>query len=81
VVLLALKKAEDGDGFVLRLIEMEGRGTRAKVTIPHLLIGGAFEANLVEEIKGPLFFEPHSVEIVMGPYAIATIRLNMELEI
>jgi alpha-mannosidase len=36
VSVLAVKKAEDGPGIVIRLQEMEGRRTTARVTLPHL---------------------------------------------
>ena len=36
VSVLAVKKAEDGPGIVIRLQEMEGRRITARVTLPHL---------------------------------------------
>jgi hypothetical protein len=36
VSVLALKKAEDGTGIIIRLQEMQGRRTTARVVLPHI---------------------------------------------
>jgi alpha-mannosidase len=75
VVLLTLKRAEDGDGYIVRLIETEGKEGEAEVALPYLTILRALETNLVEENQRPLPCARHVVKVILKPFAIATIRL------
>jgi len=76
VVMTALKRAEDGDGFILRVIETEGKATEAAVTLPFLQITEAVETDLVERDRQPLACQPHSVSISVLPFGISTVRLR-----
>jgi hypothetical protein len=78
VMLLALKRAEDGDGVILRLVEMEGKGVMARVALPHLSISQAYETNLVEESRRLLGCSQHEVEAPLKPFGITTIRLQID---
>lgn len=78
VMLLTLKRAEDGDGTILRLIETEGESAKTTVTIPYLSISRAFETNSVEENQRELPCTTHSLETTLKPFSIATIRLVTE---
>ncbi len=75
VMLLTMKRAEDGAGYILRLIEMEGQETAAVVTVPALSILRAYATNLVEENQALVPCATHSVQAVLRPYGIVTIRL------
>ena len=75
VVLLTFKRAEDGRGYIVRLIETEGKESETEVRVPCLSILGAFDANLVEEDRRPLPCTRHAVKTVLRPFALATIRL------
>jgi len=77
VVLSALKKAEDGDGFVVRLIETEGESTEVTVTLPFLDISSACLTNLAEEDAEAIDVRGHSVTIGVTPFGITTIRLRV----
>ena len=79
VMLLTFKQAEDGDGYILRLIETEGKETQVMVTMPHLALVHAFETNLVEENQRLLACGPHTVETTVRPFGIATIRVITSL--
>jgi len=79
VMLLTFKQAEDGDGYVLRLIETEGKETWVTVTMPHLALVHAFETNLVEENQRLLPCGPQTVETTVRPFGIATIRVITSL--
>jgi alpha-mannosidase len=76
IQLLTLKAAEDGDGTVLRLAEMEGRETDVVVGLPYLDIERANHANLVEEDGAELPAERHSVRVTVPAYGLATVRLR-----
>jgi alpha-mannosidase len=75
VMLLTFKRAEDGNGFILRLIETAGAETESRVTIPLLNILHAYETNLVEENQRLLPCTAHTVQARLKPFGIATIRL------
>lgn len=74
IMLSALKRAEDGDGLIVRLIETMGRPTRAVVTLPRLEIDEAFATNLVEENGATLSCERHRTWVDLPAYGIATVR-------
>ena len=80
VVLAAVKKAEDGDGIVLRLYEVEGKDTEAVVRLSGLAASGAaaVETDLMEQplplssarIKG------EEVSVNIPAYGIATVLVR-----
>ena len=78
VMLLTLKRAEDGKGVIIRLIETEGRGGDVRVSLPLLTIKGAYATNLVEEDKGGVVFAGHSFMTPMKAYGIKTIRVQTD---
>jgi alpha-mannosidase len=75
VALLTLKRAEDGDGIIARLVETEGQETRVSLTMPWLRVWHAYETNLVEENQRLLPSQEHSVSLTVRPFGTATIRL------
>jgi hypothetical protein len=74
VMLLALKGAEDGNGLIVRLAEMEGMDTPASVHLPFYEITQAFRTNLVEENRGMVWCDRHHLRIQLRPHNIVTIR-------
>jgi alpha-mannosidase len=78
VSLLTFKPAEDGDGYILRTIEQEGQETAVTISLPWVTIVQAVETNLVEEDGQPLSYTAHTVQITLPPFAIRTIRVNVE---
>jgi len=68
--ILAVKKAEDGEGWIIRLQEIKGEETKVKINIPFLKIENIFECNLVEEEKEPL-----SPIFTLKPFSIKTIKI------
>jgi hypothetical protein len=75
VLLLAFKRAEDGNGYVLRLIETEGIETRVTITLPEMSLLHVFETNLVEENQRLVTCAEDSVQTTIGSFAIATLRI------
>lgn len=78
VFLLTLKKAEDGDGIIARLLETEGKEVTATLTMPHLVIKKAQQTNLVEENIAELPSTEHSVTVPVKPFGITTIRFQTQ---
>jgi len=76
VFLLTFKRAEDGNGLIIRLIETEGQEVTAKVALPHLAIKKAWRTNLVEENEGELSCSEHSVTVPIKAFGISTIRIE-----
>ena len=76
VVLETVKKAEDGDGVIVRLYEVEN--ARTKVTL-HCAeaIASAEETDLLENpIEGALGVKENEIELTIKPYEIRTIRIR-----
>ena len=79
VIVLAFKRAEDGDGYILRLGETEGAETQVTATMPFMSLRHVYETNLVEENQRVLTSDRHSVRAGVGPYGITTLRLAADL--
>lgn len=74
-VVEALKRSEDGEGYVLRLYESQG--ARGKVTIKvNLPLTRAWEANLMEQLEQPLAFSEGRLTLMLKPYEIKTVVLK-----
>jgi len=79
VQLVTLKDSQQpGRGWIVRLIETEGKETTAKVDLPPFPISGAMECDLVENDRRPLPVKDRQVEVPIGPHAFATIRVFAE---
>lgn len=75
VVIETIKRAEDGDGIIVRLYESQRK--RGPVTL-HVGfdVTAAWETNLLEENGAPLQVEANSIELYLRPYQIMSIRLQ-----
>ena len=75
VVFEALKRAEDGRGWILRLYE--SHGGRGPVTVRyHLPLKSVTECNLVEEDERRLRVKQGQFTFAIKPYEIKTLRLG-----
>jgi alpha-mannosidase len=76
VVLTALKKAEDGDGLIVRFYEWAGKSGDVLLKLPE----GARSAqpvNLLEEpCGGSLALSHNELKVTVHPYEIVSIRVN-----
>ena len=75
VMVLTLKRAEDGRGHILRLLETDGKETAVTVTLPFLAFRQVLETNLVEEDVRELLGGGPSVKVAMNPHTVTTLRL------
>ncbi len=76
VLLLTLKRAEDGHGVIARLIETEGRATDFELELPFLSVGEARANNVVEEDIEAVPVREHTISATIRPFGIATIRIR-----
>jgi alpha-mannosidase len=76
VFLLTLKRAEDGDGIIVRLIETEGKEVTATLTVPALTIERAHRTNLAEENEAEIGCTAHDIKVPLKAFGISTIRIE-----
>jgi len=72
VELTWLKRAEDGDALVLRLVEWDGRPATATVTL-RPSIRAAHRSNFLEDPGASLPVTPHTIRVALRPFEIATV--------
>ena len=75
VTLQALKRAEDGNGLVIRLRETEGVGCRATITPGLMKMTRAWLTNVVEEDVRELAIEGGAVRVDVQPWEVVTVRV------
>lgn len=72
-----IKKAEDGNGVIVRMYENKNNRVRAQIQTAYP-IAHVYECNLLEETEKELTSEKNSFETVFKPYEIKTFRLIFE---
>jgi hypothetical protein len=76
IQLVTLKNSEQpGHGWILRLVETEGKDTDVTAEFGHFDLASAEECDLVETTRRPLPVEGRSLRLHMGKFSYATIRL------
>jgi alpha-mannosidase len=78
VMVLTIKHAEDGKGFIVRLIESKGQNVDATITVPCLLIKKAYLSNLVEKNIKAIDCSDHKVTVPISASGIVTVRLETD---
>ena len=80
VVLTALKQAEDHDGLILRLVEMNGLDTDAIVELDPALANGLTHAALQDlmehPVEGPVTWEGGRLSVPVKAHSFVTVRLG-----
>ncbi len=74
VIVEVVKRAEDGDGTIVRMYEAFNRRTEATVTLG-LPAARVFDCNLLEEPERELAVENGTVKLTVKPYEIRTLKL------
>lgn len=76
VQLTVLKESErPGQGWIVRLVETEGRATEALLAVSRLPFDAAARCDLVENDVAPLAVEQGRVRVTLAPFGFATVRL------
>ena len=76
VVLVTWKMAEEGDGTILRFVEVAGKETTVDVQTPLLHVESAWMSDALERKQGPLSVSPHGFRFSAKPFQIVTVRLE-----
>ena len=75
VELETLKPAEDGQGYIVRLLETAGHEGRARLSSRLLEFSRAWLSNATEDNLREIPASKDGVEVALSPYAIVTLRL------
>jgi alpha-mannosidase len=77
VLLIGMKRADQGGGLIVRLWELSGRPTTAHLRLDHSIPAAKAEAcNLVEEPCGPLELQDGRVAVPIRGSGLATVRID-----
>ncbi len=76
VALSTWKRAEDGQGTILRLLEISGKEQSVHIASQYLKIGGAWNCSVLEEKGSPADVSNSALTLALRPFEIKTIRLQ-----
>ena len=75
VLITTIKRSEDENSIVMRLVEMQGKRTEAKIDW-FGAINGVTKTNIIEEEDQPMPKAAAGIGLTMTPYSIETIRIR-----
>jgi len=76
VVLVTWKVAEDGDGTILRFLEVGGQAKPVEVQTPRLDVKSAWSSDALERKQAALETSAHGFRFAVKPFQIVTVRLE-----
>jgi hypothetical protein len=76
VVLVTWKMAEDGDGSILRLLEVGGQASTVDVQTPRMDVQSAWSSDALERKQTALETSAHGFRFSVKPFQIVTVRLE-----
>jgi alpha-mannosidase len=76
VVLVTWKMAEDGEGTILRFLEIAGKESSVEVRTPLLEVKSGWVSDALERKQGPLAVSSHGFRFSIKPFQIVTVRLE-----
>jgi alpha-mannosidase len=76
VILVTWKMAEDGDGTILRFLEVGGEAKQVEVQTPRLDVKSAWSSDALERKQAALETLDHGFRFSVKPFQIVTVRLN-----
>ncbi len=75
VIIETVKKAEDGNGTVIRMYESENALTKTKLTV-NTNFNKAYICNLLEETECEADVAGREIEVVLKPYEVVTVKVS-----
>jgi len=76
IALVTWKRAEDGEGTILRFLEVAGKESSVEVQTPLLSVTSAWMNDALERKQGPLAVSSHGFRFSAKPFQIVTVRLE-----
>lgn len=76
LVLVGWKRADDGRGSILRLLDVAGTTRTARIAAPGLAITAAERTSVLEDRRGALRVVAGRVEVPITPWQVVTLRLQ-----
>ena len=76
VALVTWKRAEDGDGTILRFLELAGKPAEVNAETSLLDVKAAWTADALERNQRPLATSPHGFRFSVKPFQIVTVRVE-----
>ena len=76
IALVTWKQAEDGNGMILRLLEVSGRAATVNVRIPLLKAESAWNCDEMEVNQESLPVTEHGFSFTVKPFQIVTVRIT-----
>jgi hypothetical protein len=76
VVLEAWKTPENGEGTILRFLEVAGKESSVEVQTPLLDVKSAWRSDALERNQNALSVSPHGFRFSVKPFQIVTVRLE-----
>ena len=74
IIIETIKRAEDGNGIIVRMYESENSLTKAELTF-NMPIASVEECNCLEEKKSDFAFIGNKIPFSIKPYEIKTFRI------
>lgn len=74
VIVETIKRAEDGEGIIVRMYESENAYTKTKLTV-NADFKKAFICNLLEETEHEAVVSGKEIEVVLKPYEVVTVKI------
>ncbi|MCR5463937.1 MAG: alpha-mannosidase [Bacteroidales bacterium] len=71
----AFKKAQDGDGYIVRVYELSGKGAKGQILF-NTALTGAEETNGIEAPKGAASFAGKALNVESTKFALKTFRVH-----
>lgn len=72
----ALKRAQDGDGIIVRVYELSGKGASGKIVFGADIVS-AEEVNGIGETIAPASFKGNALDVESGRFALKTFRVRL----
>ncbi|MEM2930575.1 MAG: glycosyl hydrolase-related protein [Thermoproteota archaeon] len=76
IIVTTMKTSEDGEGFVLRLLETLGKETKTSINLPFPTVEEACLTNIVEEEIKHLEVSGKTITLTLKPFEVATVKIK-----
>ncbi|MBA3874125.1 MAG: hypothetical protein H0X30_33745 [Anaerolineae bacterium] len=73
IMITAIKKGEDDDSVIVRVVEIDGKDTNAEIQL-NFPVQAVKHTNLIEEDERPMQFEVDKLSVSVGHHAIETFK-------